>query len=666
MKSHPLSPELRNEIYNNFTRQHANNRARIRELHRYATAGFGEVFNRVPTLLNVNRPEDPGYVSDPDTPHGIKFIERQLWLPRKMRAETPGTSPAAAPVVESLFLIGSSGSVGHNASSDLDYWVCYEPSSFDARGFELFTQKLSLISQWAEETHDTEANFYTVDLADLAQGRLTRLDDAETEGEVAPLLLLEELYRTFLQVAGRPPIWQGLPLSVELEGYRAASQALTSEPDSEYIDLGYPALPRPQEMQAAALWLARKSEADPFKGILKIVTLLDYVESDFTRPLLCNRVKAAVLTADDEDLPVDPYIMTIDQVMEFGRDNLTPEELELMRTAAALKVLGGEGRTVLDLPPDSAKRKILEAWTRRWGWDRRHIDHLVNYNQWSDRAQLQLGADLLSLLTRVYIRIARHLIQNYPGQVNPQDDELTPLAARLLTRTGGLSSTVEHLPSAFHQSNLARTLILQHDPKSCTWNIHAADGAKTSDDNLVFTHNRAVRIAAWLVNNRVYGPGSRLYIRRPPGDPVRLAPEDMEELLQLTCEAFPEFNLRHENLETIWSSGGHGKILVALNFELPPEETDLTTADFVLRTGWGEMRHFFVNVGKEVSLADKYFKIVQAILKESGDHPSPENLVFQVPDTPEMRKAAGNIKVGLTAAAKKTRAVRPSKTRIDI
>ena len=168
------------EVARNAAAQHANNQARLRELRRYATGGFGRVFDLAPVLLNLNAPGMVGYVDDPETPHGVKFIDRQLW--RLPAARQPGavTTPPPRPVVESLFLIGSSGSVGHNASSDLDYWVCFEDGAFTPRGFGLFQRKLTALSAWAQREHGVEANFYTVNLADLAQGRITHLEEAET------------------------------------------------------------------------------------------------------------------------------------------------------------------------------------------------------------------------------------------------------------------------------------------------------------------------------------------------------------------------------------------------------------------------------------------------------------------------------------------------------
>ncbi len=653
----------------NFAAQHANNKARTRQLRRYATAGFARVFTRVPMLLNVNDPDVPGYVPDPDTPCGVKFVNHQMWLPRSERHPGPGLQPPARPVVESLFLIGSSGSVGHTASSDLDYWVCHEPEAFTPREFELFQRKLAAVTDWAGQEYGTEANFYTVNLADLVQGRLTRLDRAETEGEVAPQLLLEELYRTFLFVAGRVPVWQGVPLGTTAEEYRRISQALAAPPGAVFVDLGFPSPSTPQEILAAALWLARKSEADPFKGILKIVALLDYVESDFTREPLCDQVKEAIFTTPAEDLPVDPYIVTIDRVAKYGEVRLTPEQLDLLRTAAALKVLGGSGQDLFTLPENSTKLQVISEWTRNWNWSRDRVLHLVHYRLWPERERLNLGGELLNMLTSVYIRIAQHLIKHFPGQINPQDEELAPLAARLLARMGGLDATVETLPSRMHQDSLPRHLALRWDGETQNWNLHAMQraGAAISPDNLVYHHPRAVRVAAWLVHNHIYEPGIDLEIRREPdGEEAGPRLGAMAALLSQLNAVFPPFNLRHENLDTLWSPGGHGHILVALNFEPPPDQDDLSTADVIIRTGWGEMRHFFVDVSGPENIADKYLRIIQTILKEGGSRPRPEHLVFQTPDTPEMRKAVMNIRGGLTAAAKRGRTLDDGKSRLDM
>ena len=667
VNEHSATPLAMDEIQANFIAQNANNKARIMELRRYATAGFAKVFDLTPVLLNVNDPEAPGYIDDPATPRGVKFIDQQLWRPKEERVAIPATRPVERPMVESLFLIGSSGSVGHNASSDLDYWVCYDPEALSARELELMCRKLRAISDWARDSNGTEAHFYTINTADLLEGRFARHSGAEAEGEVAPRLLLEELYRTLLYVAGRPPIWQGLPLSVDESHYTALSRDIIERTNGAYIDLGFPAAPSPQEIVAEALWLARKSEDDPFKGTIKIATLLDYVESGPGRPLLCHQVKEAILTADESALPVDPYVLTIERVVNYGGGQLTPEQLDLLRTSAVMKIMG----TAITQPglltsPDSPKRQILDKWISDWGWDDSRVNRLFHYKRWPERERLHLGGELLRMLASIYIRISQYLLQHHPGQINPQEEELAPLAARLLSRMGGLELTVETLPYQIHQSSISRCLILRRDTDKRDWHLHTADDGDwyPTADNQIYFNRRAARVAAWLVHNRLYEPGTTLIVQNAPNESGTYVESGAVKLLDALTEAFPPFELTHADLENLWSPGGRGTVLLALDFELPLEQChELLTVDVIMRTGWGEMRHYYVWVGDTERNADKYLQIVQSVVKETGG--KPVHPVFAIPPTPEMKKAAMNIKAALASSSGK-RSRSSKKTKIDI
>lgn len=654
------------EIEANFLAHSANNQARVLELRRYATPGFAKVFDLTPILLNVNDPSMPGYIDDPNTPRGVKFIDRQMWRPPEERVRVPATEPSARPMVESLFLIGSSGSVGHNCASDLDYWVCYDPENLSAREIELMRRKLAAISGWAQDSHGAEAHFYTVNAAAPLQCRFGRLSGAEVEGEVAPRLLLEELYRTFLHVAGRPPMWHGVPLSACESAYDELSREVIGQTGGAYIDLGFPARPGPQEMLAEALWLARKSEADPFKGTIKIATLLDYVESGPDKPLLCHQVKESILKTSAEARPVDPYVMTIERVVKFGEEQLTPEQLDLLRTSAVMKIMGtATTQPGLLTSPDSPKRRILDEWAAAWGWDPSRLNRLFHYKRWPERERLHLGGELLNMLAGIYIRIAQYLLQHYPGQTNPQEDELAPLAARLLSRVGGLESTVETLPYKIHHNSVSRCLILRRDRENSCWHLHTADDGNwyPTADNLIYSAGRAARVAAWLVYNQVYDAGTTLVVQNEKGGPETSLGSGITELLKTLGDSFPPFVFTHANLDSLWSPGGQGTVLLALNLERPVEErAELSAVDVIMRTGWGEMRHYFISVGEMERNADKYLKIVQSIARETGGRPV--NPVFLHPSTPEMQKAIMNIKAALAASVKRTR--QEKKTKIDI
>ncbi|MEW5725793.1 MAG: hypothetical protein AB1896_21970, partial [Thermodesulfobacteriota bacterium] len=200
--------QLRQLMARNLTRMTDNNRLRVVELERYASQGLKTVFDLVPMLLQINHPEVPGYLENADPLRGISGLQTSVFLEKVLsafpflRGELSRALGVAEPAVDSLVLMGSSGSVGHTASSDLDYWVCLNRNRFLPGELMVLKKKLGVISRWAAERHRTEVNFYIVDLEALADNRL-ETEGEETEGEVAPLFLKEEFYRTLLHVAGR-------------------------------------------------------------------------------------------------------------------------------------------------------------------------------------------------------------------------------------------------------------------------------------------------------------------------------------------------------------------------------------------------------------------------------------------------------------------------------
>ncbi|MDR1084380.1 MAG: class I adenylate cyclase [Deltaproteobacteria bacterium] len=633
--------------------QTRNNRARTRDLRALATPGFKQVFDLTPALLHYNHPSLPGYQADPSTPHGLLFYDQ--WLER---AETAASGPwtrtvVSDPVVECLVLIGSSGSVGHTAQSDLDYWVCYRPSRLNGRSLALFREKLLALSQWAMDEHETEANFYPIDLSVLAQGRLETHNE-ERDGEVAPMLLVEELYRTILYVAGRIPLWCVWPTGRPEKEYRAAAVKLapldwTGQPPF-YVDLGFPSKPRPQEYLASAMWLTCKSEDNPFKGLLKIMPILEAVETNFASPLLCDIVKEKILLNTDPDIPVDPYIITVDRVIDFVSRKLSRQQLNLVEEAAVLKVLGRaqSSRPLPDLNGNDPKSRVLAKWIREWHWPEEKLIHLYNYDRWSNREQLNQGQELLKLLFSCYMIIANTLMTHFPGQVDAQNEVLAPMAARMLGRLGGTEATVELLPSHIIRQNLSSEMYFRKDHE--IWSVfhRPQDGRKGGDflldKNIIYQTSRAAKACAWLVSNQLYGPSQKVPLLESPE--ARVTETQLTEYLAGLAELFPPIKFHTLNPQTIWQTHAQGPVSVTFNFEEPETERLIRTMDVIYRTGWGEMRHQFRDVSALKTEADKIFELSQ-LLSEACGVMSADSLVFLPGDQPQMSRAFTNLLAAL-------------------
>jgi adenylate cyclase len=623
--------------------------------------------------------------------------------------------------------MGSAGSLGQTVRSDLDYWVCYRPSQLNGKRLELFRAKLATVSRWAHEEHGTEANFYLVDLSLLERGQISRGLGQDVGGDAAPLLLLEEVYRTLVLVAGRAPLWAAVPPGTEEGEYaklvKAAAPLEWDDSPPPFVDMGFPRRPEPQEYLAAAMWLTYKSEAYPFKGILKIIPILEAVETGFTAPLLCDVVKAEIVSGESSGPMVDPYLITVERVIAYASSRLEPDQTDLIRDASVLKILGLTGKGPVDpgagsrgardaqaltanpalptlpanpalpaspgpqappppagdaalapqrlfpggpaLPPgfempDPFKASVLERWTGEWGWGPERLARLMAYDSWSERERLQQGNAMLLLLFGAYMRISNRLMTLFPDQVDAQDEELTPFAARIMGRQRGLEATVDLLPSQFHRDGLSKNIAVHRDPAKGAWSVYAlalkpAEGGAGSrnEGDLVYEAGRAVKAAAWLVRNRLCGEGFTVCLD-PAG--AEADPEAFLELLDAIAEAFPPVPFRSLDPDSIWLVGAQGPVLLAFNFESPPEEAGIASMDAVFRTGWGEIRHEWLDVGHLPSEADKCLALASLLSGTCGVADASSLVRWGSKQPGTAKRAFSNVKAALAASLARTQA----------
>ncbi len=586
-----------------------NNIMRIREMIRYGSPGLKNVFQAIPYFLQVNNSKTPGYIPVDNPPRGIFGFERSGFA-RSFRETHPDKSLreilAPSPCIQSLSLIGSTGSVGHTAISDLDYWVCVDKKDLDSDAWTLMEMKLKDIAKWAREKRRTEVTFFLMDIDDLRSNRLGGLDE-ESSGNVMPRLLKEEFYRTLLHVAGRIPLWWVAPSGTSPENYRFLSEHLeriqsTTLHPLDFVDLGYPETPDPREFLGAAMWQAYKSQRDPFKAVLKMILIKEQLDNKGT-PLLCDQVKAALNDTPPDELPVDPYVMTIKRVLGYTEERL-PQSLELVRICSWFKL-----QTPFEpqkLKKEDKKRQLLNKLIVEWGWDEKHVSDLDNYRNWSVKRRLDLGEEIKSFLLDLYSTIAAKLRSEHPDQVRVEDDSLTRLNAQLLARYASHGAKVEDLPSGFNRQGLPTAF--NFGIQDGLWRIYDPTG---KERDFIYAAPRAVRLAAWLVHNRIWRQGFKLLQRTGDATMKASALTALSELLEKT---FPPIKINSYPEQNLLPKPEGPKVLV-INMEEPSLPDVVLTAELVYRTNLGEMCHEVLQVDRTVPETEKYLIISEYLMK---------------------------------------------------
>ncbi len=405
------------------TRFLAFNRDRLNRMRENLPGRQRDILELLPLLFHVNHRELPGYVSNV-APVGVSDYTPSRRLLAGIAKLAPGFDYRRRALprydIQSLFLMGSSGTIAYSTESDFDIWVCHDPALSVVQIAEL-QQKARAIERWAT-SFDLEVHFFLMNTDQFREGRVIELS-AESSGSAQHHLLLDEFYRTGLLFAGRYPIWWLVPPDEEF-AYDDYVRGLISEGivrENETIDFG--GLPRApaEEFFGAALWQLYKSIDSPYKAALKLLLMEVYAAEYPDVDLLSMRFKRAIHEGNTDITRLDPYIMLCDKLEQYLREQGDEERLAVMRRCFYFKVnerLGDPDTT----RNASWRREAMVELTRDWGWGREYLHRLDSRRRWKIHEVLEERQSLASALTRSYHSLSRFArAENMLARINQGD-----------------------------------------------------------------------------------------------------------------------------------------------------------------------------------------------------------------------------------------------------
>jgi len=293
----------------------------------------------LPLLFHYNHPLLPGFTST-ETPAGIFDYtpdNRAILAAKKFSKKFPRQPKAIRSVaIESLFLMGSVGSVAFSKASDLDIWLCFNPELTQLELEELH-HKVRLIEKWAA-TLGLEVHFFLMDSEKFRQGQTSPIS-SESSGETQHYLLLEEFYRTSIYLAGKTPAWWLVPphLEYRYSEYVKHLQDNRFVGEHDLIDFGGLARIPAEEFISATTWQLYKAISSPHKSILKLF-LMECYASEFPKPQwLAFTIKQAVYEGTFTVLDLDPYYLIYQKVDRYLKAADSINRLNLVRKCFYLK-----------------------------------------------------------------------------------------------------------------------------------------------------------------------------------------------------------------------------------------------------------------------------------------------------------------------------------------
>lgn len=466
----------------------------------------------LPLLFHVNHPVLPGYVSS-ETPAGIADYSPDKLSIDKAKKLGKGfvysKRAKRAFGIESIFLMGSVGSIAYVKDSDMDLWLCYAPT-LSTSALALLQEKASSIEKWAT-TLGLEVHFFLMNAEKFKQGEATPLS-SESSGSTQHHLLLEEFYRTALYVAGRYPVWWLVPPTEE-NNYQVFVDNLLKQrfiDQHDVIDFGGLEKVPAEEFLGASFWHLYKAIDSPYKSLLKLMLMESYVDQYPSSHWAALLMKERVYAGESDANKLDAYLILYDVLEAYfiGRDE--PERLNLMRYCFFSK-LNEHAR--IAATPDWRQRVFSDMLAKCQPLPD-YIKHSLDNKGWNISQAQQEKQRLTHELTysyRLLVKFAKQRVE----KLRRDNEEFLLLGRKL-------NATFEKRPSKLERSTIKHTL-LQPETKvvltqvvkntQTSWLLNRLGEGR--DEQFIRQAPSLIGLLAWSVDNGVVG--SRTKVALNPG-----------------------------------------------------------------------------------------------------------------------------------------------------
>lgn len=406
------------------------NQSRLQRMREFLQPRQHDFLHLLPLLFHQNHPLMPGFVSL-ETPAGIPD-----YMPGKQTVDTAKQfskgyaykrKALRSYPIQSMFLMGSVGSMAFSKESDIDIWLCHQPSLSSGELAEL-RQKVQLVEKWAESLK-LEVHFFLVNGEQFKKGENTPIS-SESSGETQHYLLLEEFYRTSIYIAGRVPVWWLVPPHQEKQYASYVTHLLENRfiSEAEVLDFGGLQDIPLAEFVSATLWHIYKSLSSPHKALLKLFLMESYA-TEFPDPhWLCLSMKQAIYSGDFSVDSLDPYLQIYNKVDDYLRRAGSRQRLNLARECFHIKIIGSSSGA-LDNKARQLHDAFMEMIARRWHWPEDLLENLGNSKFWDIKKagnEHTVIREQLQQCLRIILKITGNPI-DHPDQ----NDDLKLLSRKL-------------------------------------------------------------------------------------------------------------------------------------------------------------------------------------------------------------------------------------------
>lgn len=538
------------------------------------------IFLVIPRLLHVHQEGLPGYFEG-NAPCGIHNFrldkEAQVAAEKLFPDNIIRRNPELKPVIHTALLMGSVGSIAQTVKSDLDYTLLIDKRDFNEESMKLFQKKLNLIEKWTWDNYHLETHFFINDYEEVKENIFGE-SDSESTGSALAKLLKEEMYRTMIIVSGKVPFWLISPVDCDdnryYELYEKLASGKTLLKKDEFIDMGNVDDISQGEFFGGSIWALIKSFKSPFKTLMKMGVLEEYMFGDTKSNLLCHQIKDKYFN-DIPYLDIDPYLCMFERVQKFFTETKSEEEVDALRHAFYLKVGTQVTPEEFEKGSNSWRKSTLIKMLKEWGWTPEKIDRLNQYSGWQMMHKVDLGNRINKILMASYKNISEKNKTLDPSESLITEKDTHLLGRKLFSFYRAAPNKVDNLGALVDGKTAENelTFILERKDKRQKPEWYLVRGRtrafleQIDKENIIRKSATLPFLLAFTVFNNLYSDNTHVLLRSE-GDSIK--ENDLIALLQILKNFIESVNIAALSNEDLMGEAKINQLFLLVDFGNPP------------------------------------------------------------------------------------------------
>ena len=538
------------------------------------------IFLVIPRLLHVHQEGLPGYFEG-DPPCGIHNFEidkeAQVAAEKLFPDVIIRRNPDLKPVIHTALLMGSVGSIAQTKKSDLDYTLLVDKRDFTEESMKLFQKKLNLIETWTWDNYNLENHFFINDYEEV-KNNIFGESDSESTGSALAKLLKEEMYRTMIIVTGKVPFWLIAPVDCDdnryYELYEKLMTGQTLLKKEEFIDMGNVDDISQGEFFGGSIWALIKSFKSPFKTLMKMGVLEEYMFGDTKSNLLCHQIKDKYFN-DVPYLDIDPYLGMFERVQKFFNESKTEDEVDALRHAFYLKVGTQVTPEEFEKGSDIWRKSTLIKMLKDWGWSAEKIERLNQYSSWQMMHKVDLGNRINKILMASYKNISEKNKTLDPSESLITEKDTHLLGRKLFSFYRPAPNKVDNLGALVDGKTAENelTFLLEQKGRNDKPEWYLIRGKNRSfleqidKDSIIRKSSTLPFLLAFTVFNNLYSENTEVLLRSE-GNSIK--ENDLNSLLKILKNFIESVNIAALSNEDLMGDAKINQLFLLIDFGSPP------------------------------------------------------------------------------------------------